>query len=149
MDKEIVEEIFAGVKTPSFIKVLFVDSFAVITSAQNKNEGTGDWFLLNSEYIEKLLTENGISWVYLFETAPSAEPFVYMLMEEGLTKELAIEKTKEMVKSLPQGREAYYFDCPFAELNLEEYDHSSSNAEETLIEKAAQLFACSNTKYEC
>ena len=104
-------------------------------SAESTNDMIG-WFHTNSKAIETCLEENGLSWCYLFETAPKHSPCIYMFIERDITKESLKKIMKDYEKSLPDGRNFYYEDDSFSSIDVEQYDNSI-----TELEKIATIYA--------
>ena len=115
-------------KTPPFLE-----------SAEKTNDTIG-WFYTNSKAIEKCLVENGLSWCYLFETAPNHSPCIYMFIEQNITKEILQTIMKDYEESLSEGRNFYYEDDRFSVIDVEQYNNSINELEKIATKYASDVF---------
>lgn len=140
MDKSFWIEILSGLSSVDKIAVRsFDDKYYGIYSLENTND-TYDWFHINSQKLEDALQANGFSWCYLIETAPSATPFIYLFTGPGLTKKFVEEEIASLPTDVPEGRNIYFEDCSFSQIDIDKYDNSISALEEELLRKASDVF---------
>ena len=140
MNKSLFESIISKLKNPERVKVFFIENkYACILSADNTND-TFDWFHINSNLLEEELQKVGLAWCYLFETAPSSTPFIYMFVGENLTKEFVENETEEMINKCPEDKEFYLEDGSFSSIDADQYDRSFSKLEQEFARRASDVF---------
>lgn len=140
MDKHFFESVLSKLQAPERVKVLFIENqYVCILSADNTND-TFDWFHINSDLLEKELRNAGLSWCYMFETAPRLAPCIYMFVGNSLTKDFMESETKEMIEKCPENRNFYFEDASFCSIDADKYDNSISELEEELLRKASDVF---------
>ena len=95
MDNSFFELLLSKVKVPERVTIRMYDNkYPFVTSVENTND-TWDWFHVNSAVLEKILHEHGLTWCYIFDTAPNKIPCIYMFFGQGLSKELMEEVMDE------------------------------------------------------
>ena len=140
MDKTFFKTLLSKVQNPERVAVNFVeDKYVFIASAENMND-TIDWFTINSNIVEEILENSGLSWCYLIETAPKKSPCIYMFIGKGLTKEFVIDELKDEMTNIPEDIHLYFEDNPFSSIVIDDYDNSISELEKELMRKASDVF---------
>lgn len=140
MDRVFLESLMSKVQNPARVCVKFYDhKFYYIESVERTNDTLG-WYTINGNIVERELEKEGYSWIYVFETAPKQSPIIYMFFGKGLSKEAIEEEFKDIEESLPEGRQIYFEDKSFSEIDVDEYDDSISVFEQELYRKASEVF---------
>ena len=140
MDNSFFELLLSKVRVPERVTIRMYDNkYPFVTSVENTND-TWDWFHVNSAALENTLQEHGLSWCYLFETAPKKVPCIYMFFGQGLSKELMEEVMDEERNALEEGRKFWFEDNSFSSIDVEQYDNSISELERELRNKASDVF---------
>ena len=140
MDNIFFELLLSKVKVPERVTIRMYDNkYPFVTSVENTND-TWDWFHVNSAVLEKILHEHGLTWCYIFETAPNKIPCIYMFFGQGLSKELMEEVMDEERNALEEGRKFWFEDDSFSSIDVEQYDNSISELERELRNKASDVF---------
>lgn len=140
MIKEKIESLISKLRNPQRVEVeYYKNKYPLILSAERTND-TLDWFHVNSSLLETLLQKEGLSWCYIFETAPKKAPCIYMFIGEGLIKEELIEFMQDDIESLPEERNFYYEDDSFSSIDVDLYDGSITELEKELTRKASDVF---------
>ena len=140
MDTAFYELLLSRTKVPERVAIRMYDNkYPFIASLENMND-TWDWFHVNNKALESFLDEHGLSWCYLFETAPQKTPCIYMFFGEGLSKEIMEEAMCEEINALEEGRHFYFEDDSFSSIDVDQYDNSISELEKELTRKASDVF---------
>ena len=140
MDNSFFELLLSKVKVPERVTIRMYDNkYPFVTSVENTND-TWDWFHVNSAVLEKILHEHGLTWCYIFETAPNKIPCIYMFFGQGLSKELMEEVMDEERSAIGEGRKLYFEDDSFSSIDVDQYDNSISEFERELRNKASDVF---------
>ena len=143
MDRSFFETLFSKVLNPARVKVqLYDDKYYMIISSENTND-TMDWFAENSKVIEDALQNEGMKWCYVFETNPQQRPCIYMFFCKGLSMEILKEDLKEIQEELPEGSNLYMEFEPFSNIDVAQYDDSTTVLEQVLINHASEVFRVS------
>lgn len=140
MKKDFIENLISGLRNPG--RVLFApisEELVYIGSAENTND-TLDWFYVNSMAIEEALQKEGLTWCYLFETAPSSAPLVYMFIGKNITEADVRNIFEDSIDELPEDRELYYELKPFQSIDIDNYDHSITDLEKVATRYASDVF---------
>ncbi len=140
MDNSFFELLLSKVRVPERVTIRMYDNkYPFVTSVENTND-TWDWFHVNSAVLENTLHEHGLSWCYLFETAPKKVPCIYMFFGQGLSKELMEEVMDEDRNALEEGRKFWFEDDSFSSIDVDQYDNSITELEKELMRKASDVF---------
>ena len=140
MDTAFYELLLSRTEVPERVTIrMFDNKYPFVTSLENVND-TWDWFHVNSGTLESFLQEHGLSWCYLFETAPKKTPCIYMFFGKGVSKELMEEAMCEEINALEEGRHFYFEDDSFSSIDVDQYDNSITELEKELIRKAGDVF---------
>ena len=138
MNQEIANTLLGDLVNPARVKLAVTSDYTTLMSTENTNDCL-TWFDTNAKRLEQHLGEHGYRWCYVIETAPGSEPFVYLLFSEDMTLEKAQTYTEDATDTLPEGREMHYRDCPFADIDINEYDHTDSSVMEQLLTEKADI----------
>ena len=140
MDRVFLESLMSKVKNPARVCVKFYDNkYYYIESVEGTNDTLG-WFTINGNVVEEELEKEGYSWIYVFETAPKQNPFIYMFFGKGLTKDYLEEEFKDIEETLPEGRQIFFEEASFSEIEVDKYDNSITFLEKELYKKASDVF---------
>ena len=139
MDRFFLESLFSKVQNPSRVCVKWYDRKYYYVESEKRTNDTLGWYHINSKLVEEALEENGYSWCYVFETAPEQIPIIYMFFAIGLTKEALVEEFGDMQESLPEGRNLYFEDARFSEIDVDQYDNSMTVLEQELFRKSSEV----------
>lgn len=139
MDRSFLESLFSKVQNPSRVCVKWYDRKYYYVESEKRTNDTLGWYHINSKLVEEALEENGYSWCYVFETAPEQIPIIYMFFAIGLTKEALVEEFGDMQESLPEGRNLYFEDARFSEIDVDQYDNSMTVLEQELFRKSSEV----------
>ncbi len=140
MDRVFLESLMSKVKNPARVCVKFYDhKFYYIESIEGTNDTLG-WYTINGNVLEEELEKEGYSWIYVFETAPKQNPFIYMFFGKGLTKDYLEEEFKDIEESQPEGRQIFFEEASFSEIDVDQYDNSITFIEKELYKKASDVF---------
>ena len=140
MDRVFLESLMTKVKNPARVCVKFYDhKYYYIESVERTNDTLG-WYTINGNVVEEELEKEGYSWIYVFETASKQSPIIYMFFGKGLSKEYLEEEFKDIEESLPEGRQIYFEEASFSEIDVDQYDNSITVLEKELYKKASEVF---------
>lgn len=140
MDREFLEYLLSKVKNPARVCVKFYDhKYYYIESVERTNDTLG-WYTINGNVVEEELEKEGYTWIYVFETAPNQSPIIYMFFGKSLSKEYLEEEFKNIEESLPEGRQIYFEEASFSEIDVDQYDNSITVLEKELYKKAGEVF---------
>lgn len=144
MEKIFYEKILKQLENPSRVQICFFDApvsclegYQVIMSKGNTNDTVG-WFRVNSEKLEKYLTDNGKSWAYCIERDNMFEfdACIYMFIGIDLN-------AYPLYLPFPQDdeyRSYILWPLSFANLSKKYYERKPTAIEKALFEKATDVF---------
>lgn len=136
MDKENIFKLIGDTENPERVLFGFFDDGTLYIQSRENTNDTWGWFHINSERLEKGFIEMGLSWCYIFETAPRQKPFIYMFVGELVTKEYAIKESRVAIETLAKDRELYFENKFFSLIDKDKYDKSITELER-MIRKAS------------
>ena len=139
MDRSFLESLFSKVQNPSRVCVKWYDRKYYYVESEERTNDTLGWYHINSKMVEEALEGNGYSWCYVFETAPEQIPIIYMFFAIGLTKEAIVEEFGDMQESLPEGRNLYFEDARFSEIDVDQYDNNMTVLEQELFRRSSEV----------
>lgn len=141
MEKDTIKTILSKLVNPERVHVLWAAEglYAVIESAENTNDTLG-WFRHNSNNLEEGLEVAGLSWCYVFETAPNNPPLIYMYIGDDITKDFVMNEISDAIDCLPEGRELHIVDDSFSTLDADQYDNSITEMEKVAVRYASDVF---------
>ena len=143
MNREHFDKMIEGLINPSRIKVLVIDDYNVLLSAQNTND-TMTWFKENGNTLEKNLRGLGLRWVYVIETCPNDEPYIYMFIGQNMTKSVADKLTDRARRTLPNDRTMIVSEGYMRYFDIEKYDNTPPTLLEGLLKsKSTDVFKVS------
>ena len=132
MDTKQIYKLIGDTENPERVLFGFFDDGTLyIQSSENTNDTWG-WYHINSERLEKGFVEMGLSWCYIFETAPRQKPCIYMLVGELVTKEYAIKESRVAIETLAKDRELYFENKSFSLIDKDKYDKSITELERVI-----------------
>lgn len=139
MDKSFFENLFSKVQNPARVKVqLYDDKYYMIISSENTND-TMDWYAVNSNVVEDALQKEGMTWCYVFETAPQKSPCIYMFFAKDISIKTLEKDLQEIHESLPEGSNLYFECTSFSSIDIAQYDGSITVLERELINHASDV----------
>ena len=140
MNLGFIESLLDKVARPERVEMKLLDrKYLLIQSAENTNDTIG-WFTINSEILEAEFEANKLTWCYVFETAPNQAPCIYMFVGDKISKEGIKAFLEDDETAIPDGRELYYEDTSFSEIDVDQYDKSITLLERELFRKASEVF---------
>lgn len=143
MNREHFDKMIEGLINPSRIKVLVIDDYNVLLSAQNTND-TMTWFKENGNTLEKNLRGLGLRWVYVIETCPNDEPYIYMFIGQNMTKSVADKLTDRARRTLPNDRTMIVSEGYMRYIDIDKFDNTPTTLLEGLLKsKSTDVFKVS------
>lgn len=140
MDKSFFESLFSKVQNPARVSVkLYDDKYYMIISSENTND-TMDWYAVNSNVVEDALQKEGMTWCYVFETAPQQSPCIYMFFAKDISIKALEKDLQEIQESLPEGSNLYIECAPFLSIDLDQYNGATTVLEHVLINHSSEVF---------
>ena len=142
MTQEQFDKMIEGLVNPSRIKVYVNEEYDFLMSTENTND-TMEWFKTNAGRLEENLRKMGLKWVYVIETCPNDEPFIYMLISPKMTRNIARELTDRAERTLPEEKKMWVSEGFFRYLDIDDYDNTPTTLTGLLTQYASMVIKVS------